>query len=284
MNRLHKISFLGGLFLLITSSVYGMIDLSVPLPQHSASLFFKEVDKALLSDELRAFLAPPDWKMVELTKFKTLLKKHPWLVDYVAYDGLTIGEYIVTVCKEEYTKAGSSNYPSHWLKSIGPSSLVAPFEFVIAVLKEKCSFPLNSRGSIITTNNTLNKVYYCTLAEDNDEMHHKGVQLLAAKVYVQFFTTYTNKYKRTAVERNNLAQALERLSSEELALVKKAHEFAFFSSQSFLERVYKATLSQKLLGCLLLPGWESIKGNPINWEAIDLSQFGSLLKSSPVAC
>ena len=82
------------------------------------------------------------------------------------------------------------------------------------------------------------------------------------------------------------AQALERLSSLELALVKKAHEFAFFSSQSFLERVYRSNPVTEAARVLAPPRLgDTLKGNPINWEAMDLClSVWEPIKKLPITC
>ena len=50
----------------------------------------------------------PHGESFDINTFEHLLTMHPWLADYVADDGLTMGEYIVTVCKKEYDREGGT--------------------------------------------------------------------------------------------------------------------------------------------------------------------------------
>ncbi|MBA2306866.1 hypothetical protein H0W26_01875, partial [Candidatus Dependentiae bacterium] len=136
MNTILKAALIVGLFFSLPHAFGMQRDLNAEKDQQETYPFLEEVDRAALYNELRACLDSRG-RSVNPKDFTRLLNNHPWLVDYVGLDGLTIGEVIVTICKKEYDKEQRDNNSTYrWLIVSGPTTLLDFFELLITVLKQ----------------------------------------------------------------------------------------------------------------------------------------------------
>ena len=198
-----------------------------PLERQLDVAFLEAVHKAARSQELRACLASYA-KAIQGVEFPQQWKKHRWLAGSVAYDGLTIGEFIVTLCKESFAQA-AGNGQQGWLEFEGPCCLKDPFTEVIACSIDAQVIRNVVLGQVVLNNPTLDKKYYCTQNSEGDQLAHRGAALLSERIHRSL--PYNADIKlNSAADRERLFRSIEQLSAEELLAARRAHEVATFFS------------------------------------------------------
>lgn len=225
MSKKQIVVLLAGLLIYSGWGVHAM-DLVLDHPPLQEQ---KEVDKVLLDEiakaqismELRECLANYQSNKIALDKFMRLISEQDWLIDYRAGDDLTIGEYIVTLCKNEYDRMSQLRNIQDWLISSyswntpqGPYCLLAPFEHIMQVFVKRR--PQCVTHQLSTSDNTLNKIRLCTIG-------HKGAEPLITKMNSSFLQRLT--FCPTAVHnaRQTLQLGLDPVNEVQFEVTKKAH-------------------------------------------------------------